>query len=269
MYNSRILRSNDYLYFYGGIKMDYKTILNLIVKKYKEILDDNLVGIYVHGSIAFNCFNWNKSDIDFLVVVNKKLSKNEKLSMLEILEALRVQSPPKGLEMSVVLKEHCVNFKYPTPYELHFSKDWLEQYLANPLLLCDGSLKTDRDLAAHFTVIRHVGITLYGAPIRDVFGEVPKEYYIDSIKNDVENARIEIIKNPIYIILNLCRVVAYIKDNLIISKEQGGIWGLNNLPNEYSDIINQALNSYRSCEKMEINETEAQKFCNYMLAQIF
>lgn len=114
-----------------------------------------------------------------------------------------------------------------------------------------------------------MGITLYGAPIRDVFGEVPKEYYIDSIKNDVENARIEIIKNPIYIILNLCRVVAYIKDNLIISKEQGGIWGLNNLPNEYSDIINQALNSYRSCEKMEINETEAQKFCNYMLAQIF
>ena len=249
--------------------MDYKIILNIIVKKYKEILGSNLVGIYVHGSMAFNCFNWDKSDIDFLVVVDKKLSKNEKLNMLEVLETLRAQSPAKGLEMSVVLKKYCIDFQYPTPYELHFSKDWLERYLANPLLLCDDRIKTDNDLAAHFTVICHVGITLYGVPIRDVFGEVPKEDYIDSIKNDVKNGNIEIIKNPMYIILNLCRVVAYIKDNLITSKEQGGNWALNNLPNEYSGIINQALSSYRLCEKPEMDEKEAQKFCNYMLAQIF
>jgi len=48
------------------------------------------------------------------------------------------------------------------------------------------------------------------------------------------------------------------------------LWGgKNNEQHKYSDIINQALNSYRSCENMEINETETQNFCNYMLAQIF
>lgn len=249
--------------------MDYEPILKLIEEKYKEILGNNLVGIYVHGSIAFNCFNWDKSDIDFLVVVNEKLSQNVKLDLLNVLEKLRGQCPPKGLEMSVILKKYCVNFQYPTPYELHFSKDWVERYLSNPLLLCDDSLKTDKDLAAHFTIIRYAGITLWGMPIRDVFGEVPKENYIDSIKNDVENARIDIIKDPMYITLNLCRVVAYIKANLIISKEQGGIWALNNLPIQYNNIINRALNNYKSLEKMVIDEIEAKKFCDYMLSQIF
>ncbi|MCM0650308.1 DUF4111 domain-containing protein [Clostridium swellfunianum] len=251
------------------VKMNHKTILNIIAEKYKQILGNNLIGIYVHGSIAFNCFNWNKSDIDFLVVVNEKLTQETKISLLEVLEQLRSQSPPKGLEMSVVLKEYCTTFIYPTPYELHFSKAWLERYLENPVLLCDDNFKTDKDLAAHFTIIRDVGITLCGMPIKEVIGDVPKEYYIDSIKMDIKNAKIEIVENPVYITLNLCRVVAYIRDNLIVSKEQGGNWGLSNLPIEHSDIINQALNSYKSQEKMVVNKIEAQKFCEFMLVQIF
>lgn len=249
--------------------MNYKTILNEISTKYKVILESNLVGIYVHGSIAFNCFNWNKSDIDFLVVVNEKLSESIKLRLLEILESLRAESPPKGLEMSVVLKEHCINFQYPTPYELHFSNQWLESYLTDPLLLCDDSFKTDKDLAAHLTIVRHVGIAFYGEPIKEVFGEVPKENYINSIKYDIENATVEIVDNPMYIVLNLCRVLAYIMDNLILSKEQGGNWGLRNLPKEYKDIVKEALQSYKSSGKMTIKEMEAQKFCHYMLVQIF
>ena len=38
-------------------KMSYMDLIKEIVREYKNILRDNLVGIYVHGSIAFNCFN--------------------------------------------------------------------------------------------------------------------------------------------------------------------------------------------------------------------
>ena len=37
--------------------------------EYQTILGDNLVGIYVHGSIAFGCFHEEKSDIDFIAVI--------------------------------------------------------------------------------------------------------------------------------------------------------------------------------------------------------
>lgn len=45
--------------------MNELEILQKIKTSYQEILADKLVGIYVHGSIAFQCFNWKKSDIDF------------------------------------------------------------------------------------------------------------------------------------------------------------------------------------------------------------
>ncbi|MPM57657.1 hypothetical protein SDC9_104480 [bioreactor metagenome] len=141
--------------------------------------------------------------------------------------------------------------------------------MENPLSLCGEEIKTDKDLAAHFTIVRHVGIVLYGQSIPDVFGKIPKENYIDSIKNDIEDAKVEIMDNPMYIVLNLCRVLAYIKEDLILSKEQGGTWGLRNLPREYSNILKDALNSYRTDIIMNVNKNEAGSFCDYMLDKIF
>ena len=39
---------------------------------------NNLVGIYVHGSLAMDCFQWNHSDIDFIVVVRAEPSLQQK-----------------------------------------------------------------------------------------------------------------------------------------------------------------------------------------------
>ena len=67
---------------------------------------------------------------------------------------------------------------------------------------------TDPDLAAHFTILYHRGKCLYGKEIREVFGEVPKEDYFDSIRKDIAGSLDEIASDPVYFILNLCRVFA-------------------------------------------------------------
>ena len=53
-------------------------------------------------------------------------------------------------------------------------------YSVDPSLLCGDGHKVDYDLAAHFTVIRRVGIVLCGKPICDVFSDVPVADYLDS-----------------------------------------------------------------------------------------
>lgn len=249
--------------------MDYQIILNKISEKYKSILKENLVGIYVHGSIALGCFNWNKSDIDFLVVVKEKLSNDIKKKLMDITIEVNNQAPPKGLEMSIVLKEYCENFKYPTPFELHFSNMHIDWYNSNPMDYCNKMQGEDKDLAAHFIIIKEVGITIYGEPINKIFGKVNKEYYLDSIKSDIKDAKNEIFSNTMYIILNLCRVVAYIQNDLVISKEQGGKWAIENLNSNYRSIINRALQSYSTDKMMKVEENEANSFCDYMLSQIF
>ena len=58
------------------------------------------------------------------------------------------------------------------------------------------------------------------------FADVPVQDYIDSIWNDIAEAEEEITDNPMYIILNLARVLAYIKDGLVLSKKRGRRMGI-------------------------------------------
>lgn len=245
--------------------MDYQALLHVIAEQYSEVLGENLVGIYVHGSIAFGCFTWGKSDVDFIVVVEDSISQQVKLRLLDVLESLRSDAPEKGFEMSVVRRKYCGDFVYPTPFELHFSNGWLEQYLKNPLSLCGDECKVDADLAAHFTVINHVGIALCGRPIGEVFSEVPKEDYLHSIRLDVENAEEDVHENPVYVILNLCRVFAYVRDGVVLSKEQGGHWGLKNLPVCYHGLLTAVLNNYTQDMPIDVDKSVEVEFCKYMI----
>lgn len=49
--------------------MDPYQVLDLAIRRCKSIFKENLVGIYLHGSLAMGCFS-RQSGIDFLIVVN-------------------------------------------------------------------------------------------------------------------------------------------------------------------------------------------------------
>ncbi len=245
--------------------MKVEEILNRISEKYNKILKNNLVGIYIHGSLAFQCFRWDKSDIDFLAVTQRVPSLKEKMQLIQILLELEPLAPPKGLEMSVVLEKYCQKFVYPTPFELHFSNNYLERCKSNLEQYCIQMNGTDKDLAAHFTVTKKVGYALCGKDIDAVFGDVPKADYLDSIKYDIKEAQYEIFDNPIYYILNLCRVCAYENEDLILSKEQGGIWGLKKLPSVYAPVIDAAVKSYTENREFEADNILIKEFVEYMI----
>lgn len=246
-----------------------KELLEIISGEYCSILGDKLVGIYVHGSIAFGCFHWEKSDIDFLVVVKEALVPAEKEKLIEVLMDMENECPPKGFEMSVVLEKNCTSFVYPTPFELHFSKAHIESCRKNMKEYCSTMHGTDKDLAAHITVIRKTGFALCGRAITEVFDKVPREDYLDSIKCDIENAEHEIMDNPVYIILNLCRVLAYSEESLVLSKEQGALWGLENLPVCYEPVVRAAQRAYGSGETFFADGRLMKDFSRYMKDRIF
>ena len=248
--------------------MSYKEILDKITKEFRYLLLDNLTGIYVHGSIAFNCFNFNKSDIDFIVVVKNKISQSEKMNLMKVIYDMRESFPEKGIEMSVVLEEYCRDFKYLTPFEFHFSNMHLKRYEKDPDDYCRTMNGEDIDLAAHFTIIKECGVVWYGKKIRDVFGDVPQKYYMDSIKEDIMEAEETISIEPIYTVLNLCRVLSYIKIGRVMSKQQGGVWALDNIDDKYISIVKYALRCYATDEEMNLNENAGHKFVSFMLKQI-
>lgn len=253
-------------------KTTHMNILENLTKSFveqsQEILGDLLVGIYLHGSAVMGCYHEKKSDIDLLVVVNTIVPNEIKRQYMDMIVELNTYAPEKGMEVSVVRKEVCKPFVYPTPFELHFSVMHLSWYKTNPSDYIDKMNGIDKDLAAHVTIIRHRGKCLCGTEIENVFGAVSKEFYFDSIWNDIECAEEEIITNPTYFILNLCRVLAYKKDGLILSKCEGGGWGINHVPESYHSLILHAMEEYLSDNIVKWDESALRAYAVYMLDRI-
>ena len=219
-------------------------LLHTIARAYHSILGDALVGVYAHGSMAFGCFEPETSDMDFLVVVETEPTDAQKIRLLETLQQLEAFAPVKGFEMSVVLAADCAAPVHPIPFCLHYSnahRSACQQDMAAYIARMKG---TDPDLAAHFTVTRAVGKAVWGKPVAEIFGEVPRHAYLDSIRADMADALADVQTNPVYVILNLCRVLAAIREGAVLSKAQGGAWGLANLPEEHHAVIRAALEAY-------------------------
>ena len=88
-------------------------LLGEFTEESKQILGNNLAGIYLHGSAAMGCFNPEKSDIDLIIVVHRPLSGPAKRTFMDMVVRYHFLGPAKGIEMSVVLREVCSPFVYP------------------------------------------------------------------------------------------------------------------------------------------------------------
>jgi len=217
-----------------------------------DALGEKLTGIYVHGSAAMGGFTFRQSDLDYLAIISSPLTPEERQKLSKsFLEIYGKEAPANGVEMSIVIEKFAgKDFRYPTPYEFHMGTKEQVKFYGLP----QKTEMTDPDLAAHFTITKNRGICVYGKPIDDVFVDIPKRYYLDSIAKDSEESFNNIQEKtgtekcvvPKYAVLNFCRVLAFVSKGLIVSKTEGAEWAFENLPKDYHSIITAALQEYRN-----------------------
>lgn len=248
--------------------MEIMAYLDQAVELFKEELGTNLTGIYLHGSLAMGCYSPETGDIDLLIVVQNKLSREVNRRLARRIVAYHDKLPNKrGIELSIVRKAYLSDFVHPTPFEFHFSEAHLERYRTDEDYLCGGF--GDADLAAHFTVVYHRGVILYGEPIREVFLPVERSYYLDSLISDVGDALQKITEAPVYYTLNLCRVLYYVREGVVSSKKEGGEWGQKHLPAHYHGLLKRCLEIYSGLSSGETWDKELlTDYAAYMINEI-
>jgi hypothetical protein len=187
------------------------------------ILGGDLVGVYLHGSGAMACFNPDRSDIDLLVVARKALSPEQRRVLAELLLARSGASYP--VELTLLTTGQLHPWRHPSPFDFHYSEMWRESLAQQ---LADGEpssrLLTDPDLAAQITTLRARGRVVVGAPIHEVFPEVPEADFRQVILADLEWIRHH--STQIYGVLNACRILAYLDGQGLLSKAEGADWAL-------------------------------------------
>ena len=257
-------------YHWDNCPPEVKHQVMQFVQALKTILNDNLTGIYLHGSLAMGCFNPQSSDIDILVTTQNPIAPVARRALAKLF--LESSNLPRPLEVSFLHRKQLANWQHPTPYDMHYSESWRSRYQScleqRNLDLWSTSENYDGDLAAHITITRQRGICLWGQPILQTFPMVPKEDYVQSIVSDFHWANERITENPVYNVLNACRVLAYLQEGLICSKEEGGDWTLDRLPLELQTFVSTSLRVYRGQDDAPIDPRELDRFTRYMDEQI-
>ncbi|WP_075619392.1 aminoglycoside adenylyltransferase domain-containing protein [Paenisporosarcina indica] len=244
--------------------MELQSYIENIANVFAEEIEDNLVGVYLHGSLAMGCFNPKTSDVDLLVICRKEISNNTKKRIIKKLLTL-TQGYRNQLETSIILERYLTDFVYPTPFELHY---FHPKYLTDETYICGGEGFYDPDLAGHIVVTNQRGATIIGKDLKEVFKPIDMQYYVESIFNDIQDANSGITDNPVYFTLNLCRVMYFLKEGTISSKKEGGEWGISNLPSNFRSIVEQCLNVYCGVtKKVHISNDELFQFANWMLSE--
>ncbi len=247
--------------------MEVNQLLGKAVSLFTQELRTNLTGIYLHGSLAMGCFTKGKSDVDLLIVVKEKISEKTKRSLIQAAIRLEEQWKAYSLEWSIILQTEVMKPSHPGHFLLHYSAFHKPHYLNDPDYKCEEG--RDPDLTAHLMVTYERGRCLSGFPIRELFNQPEGADYFQAIYYDIHNADEHITENPVYYVLNLCRVYQYALTKIVSSKKEGGEWGLTFLPAEYHDLLHLALKKYEGegqGEKMP--DHLLKKFAGFMIREI-
>lgn len=256
-------------YHWANAPSDLKGQVRRLISGLQHALSDNIVGVYLHGSLAMGCFNPLRSDVDLLVAIREGMSSCAKLRLAHLL--LGVSRKPYPLEVSFLAQADLTPCRFPTPFAFHYSEMW-RQHFSEQLTSNRGEpdwgweAQTDPDLAAHITILHHRGVALLGAPIQAVFPPVPSEDYLAAIwEHDAKSIVHSIERSPIYGVLNLCRVLWYVCDGTISSKEEAGIWAAAALPEGFQELVRHALELYRGNTMHEqFDASLLKRFAAYM-----
>jgi predicted nucleotidyltransferase len=232
--------------------------VNDILDCFRRIFGKDLVGFYLHGSLAMGCYNPRTSDVDFLAVVRRGLIASEKRAIIGFLADI----PEIRTEMSIVTVSNVSKFAYLTPYELHYNHDHREKYENGTFDFT--AEQCDEDLIMHFLAIRRRGICLYGTAIEAIFPEITREMCLPAIAREIDwiNDRLDTLP-PTYTVLNPCRAVAFLREDKLMSKPEGGVWALVNFPPRFAATIRRALAVYAG---NEIDEPFANDILHDMVA---
>ena len=244
---------------------DVNTMLDYFRQALPECLGDNLVGLYLFGSLTYGGFNPDTSDIDLLAIVRQPLSP-AMLEQVRQLHARAEQLYPRWqarIEASYTplhLFTSTLPPAEPRPYygeatfypAAEYGNEWL---INNALLHTHGVtlLGPDFRSLAGPVAMREI----QSACIRDLFREwEPKR---------LDRAWLDNGHYQSYLILNLCRILYTVTTARLGSKPEAAAWVRATWP-QWAALI-EAAEGWRYGDTLPHHDT-ALRFLDFVIEQV-
>lgn len=241
-------------------------LLEELLQNIKNILGDNLVGLYVYGSLVWGDFDPNLSDIDMLAVVSADVTEKQfdKLKQMHQSFTAKYKQWNDRIEVQYLSRSALRTFKEKTSPVATISP-------GEPLHM----IEVGRHWLMNWYMVLQKGMTLYGPSPITIIEPITKEEFIQSVKEHtrswnewVKNMRIR--KAQSYAILTLCRALYAINNGEQTSKRQAAEWTKSQLP-QWATVIDNALKWREEKDSQEEDSEHYPKtveFVNYVRSKI-
>jgi aminoglycoside adenylyltransferase-like protein/nucleotidyltransferase-like protein len=212
-----------------GSDPEVRLYLDRVVSTLREHLGAELVGVYLHGSLAMGAFDPGRSDVDILAVCTGTLSPRHRRRLGEALAAIPRPAAGGDLELSVVTTSAVQTPAAAPSFEIHVHTE-------DEQPLVDGAERSgDEDLVTHFAVARARGQVLFGPEPGELFAAPERASLIRAFLRDMEWAResgaagweghhMPDFASMAYRVLNAARSWRYLETGDLGSKVEGAMW---------------------------------------------
>lgn len=240
-------------------------VLHALTRGITDMLGDNVIGIYLFGSLTYEDFNPNRSDIDLLVIVKQLLSKDVLEKIKNFHEQIEKDYPSwkDRIECSYTpldLFQEILPPKTPRPYygagifypEAPYGNEWI---INNYLLYQHSIALTGPDFKK---LVKPIDIAdVQKASIQDLFKE-----WEPKINNHVwlQNSHYQS-----YLVLNLCRILHTVLNGEAGSKSVSAAWVKKEFP-EWKNLI-QTAEDWEYGKEMKLQE-ETIEFIKFTIDKV-
>ncbi len=207
----------------------------------RSALGDQLVGLYVHGSLAAGDFDPLRSDIDFVIVTAGDLSP----AAVQRLAAMHAALAAAGVAwVSKLEGAYIPQAKMPRYDPRHARHPWLG---------ADGHFAVEQlgwDWVIQRHVLREHGLTMAGPEPRRLIDPVTpgelkraarnllREWWAPQLS---DHARLSSSDYRAYAVLTMCRVLYTLRRGGVVSKPAAARWARAALPVRQAALIGRAV----------------------------
>lgn len=246
---------------------DIDELLHSLLASMRQILGQNLAGLYLYGSLVSGDFDQDLSDIDLLAVSQTALDDREFEQLQAMHDDFIAKNPAwyNRLEIAYLSVAALKTFRTQvseigiiSPGEPFHRKEAGKDWLMN------------------WWLVREKGVTLFGPPPTAFIDPISKEEFLQVVQDHARSWRewvdyMQDAPGQAYAILTLCRALYSSANGDQVSKKQAAFWAQERFP-QWAALIQEGLRWRQVWRYQELDEKatfpETARFVYFAIDQI-
>lgn len=239
--------------------------IELILAAVRDVLGDDVVGAYLHGSAVLGGLRPH-SDLDVMVVSKRRTTRHEKQRL--VLRLIAVSLRPRPIELTIVVEDEIRPWRYPPRMDFQYGDWWRSEFERGEVEPWPSP--TNPDLASLIRMVLLGYTPLLGPPAAEIFEPVPRRDYVDALVKGIEGLLRTIESDTRNVVLTLARIWSGIETDEVRSKDAAADWALPRLPAQLRPVLARAREIYLGDEEERWDDLRPQvrAYAEHVVAEI-